>query len=115
MNRLASNLTRFAAAAAFVLVMVALAGCSQRTCSTCTQSATTASCPPGCTKPCCAKPAVTTTAAYNSKCPFSGKPVDPTVTVAYGDKTVAFCCPGCIGRWDKLADADKDAKLAAAK
>lgn len=51
----------------------------------------------------------------NSKCPISGKPVDATKTVSYKDKTVGFCCGNCPANWAKLSDAEKDAKLAAAK
>ncbi len=122
MTRFASVLTRFAAATACLLMVVSLAGCCQKQCSPadCKQcpggcpEASAQKCPQGCTKPCC-KPTTTTSSAVNSTCPFSGKPVNATVTVAYGEKTVAFCCPGCIGRWDGLSDADKSAKLASTK
>ena len=30
-------------------------------------------------------------------------------------KTVGFCCPGCIEKWDALTDAEKTEKLAADK
>ena len=40
----------------------------------------------------------------NSTCPFTGNPVNPEVTIAVGEDTVAFCCGGCRGgfaRWDE--------------
>jgi hypothetical protein len=52
----------------------------------------------------------------NSKCPMKGEPIekgDPTMD--YKGQKVAFCCTGCMGKFAKLSDADKDAKLAAAK
>jgi hypothetical protein len=49
----------------------------------------------------------------NSKCPMMPQdPIDPKVTVKYKGEKVAFCCPGCIGEWNSLSDADKDARLA---
>jgi hypothetical protein len=45
----------------------------------------------------------------NSKCPFSGEPVDTSVTTAYQGGKVAFCCAGCKGKWDKAsAEAKAD-------
>ena len=61
------------------------------------------------------KTAAAGAAPANSKCPITGKAVDNTKTVAYKGKTVGFCCGGCPDKWAKLSDADKDAKLAAAK
>ena len=58
----------------------------------------TKKCAPDCKMPCCAKDAKIA-AAVNSKCPISGMPANPATTVLAGDKTVAFCCPGCIGKW----------------
>ena len=64
----------------------------------------------------CASQNKTTAAApVNAKCPMSGKPVDNTHTVSYKGQTVGFCCGNCPSSWAKLSDADKDAKLAAAK
>ncbi|MFB3891669.1 MAG: hypothetical protein ACE15C_06550 [Phycisphaerae bacterium] len=53
----------------------------------------------------------------NSRCPIMGGAVDPlstpdSLTRTYKGQKVAFCCGGCPGRWDALADADKEAKLA---
>lgn len=47
----------------------------------------------------------------NSKCPISGKAVNPDVTVKYKDVTVGLCCKGCVGAWNKLSDEDKQKKL----
>jgi YHS domain-containing protein len=51
----------------------------------------------------------------NSKCPVSGKSVDPEVTSDYKGGKVAFCCEGCQGKFAKMSDADKASKVAAAK
>jgi PBP1b-binding outer membrane lipoprotein LpoB len=51
----------------------------------------------------------------NSKCPISGKATDPEVTSDYKGSKVAFCCEGCQGKFAKLSDADKAAKVAAAR
>ena len=58
-------------------------------------------------------------AYVNTRCPMMGstiKPdkVTPKVVRSYGGKNVAFCCPGCIGPWEKLSNSAKAAKLAAA-
>jgi hypothetical protein len=55
------------------------------------------------------------TAPVNKTCPVSGKAVNPDATVSYKGQTVGFCCSGCPATWSKMSDADKDAKLAAAK
>ena len=52
----------------------------------------------------------------NTKCPIMGGAIDPakvpaSLTRPYKGKTVAFCCPMCLPAWDKLTDAEKDAKL----
>ena len=56
------------------------------------------------------------TKAVNSVCPMTGEELGsaPGKTVAYHGKTVGFCCAGCATKWDKLTDAEKDAKLATA-
>ena len=52
----------------------------------------------------------------NSKCPMTGEEVDSTSpTMDYKSGKVAFCCPGCEGKFSKLSDADKAAKVTAAK
>ena len=52
----------------------------------------------------------------NTKCPIMGSPINPSkvtegLTRVYNGKKVAFCCGGCPGQWDKLSDAQKDARL----
>jgi hypothetical protein len=65
--------------------------------------------------------APTTAPAYaNTKCPMMDGKIDPAkvtpeLTRVYKGQKVAFCCSGCPAAWDKLTDAEKDAKLAAAK
>jgi hypothetical protein len=54
----------------------------------------------------------------NTKCPIMGGAIDPakvteSLTRVYKDQKVAFCCGMCPGQWDKLTDAQKDAKLRA--
>jgi len=56
----------------------------------------------------------------NNLCPIMGSPINPaTVTKNlirdYKGQKVAFCCAGCPATWDKLTDAQKQVKLAAAK
>jgi hypothetical protein len=57
-------------------------------------------------------------AFVNTKCPIMGGAIDPakvpeSLTRVYKDQKVAFCCGMCPGQWDKLTDAQKDAKLQA--
>lgn len=55
-------------------------------------------------------------ATINTQCLVSGEALDASSpTVDYMGKKVGFCCNNCIAKWDKLSDADKQAKLAAAK
>lgn len=37
----------------------------------------------------------------NSKCPVSGKDVDPTKIFAYKDQKIAFCCGNCLSNFQK--------------
>lgn len=53
-------------------------------------------------------------AAVNSKCPYSGNPVNLSIVADYKGRTVAFCCAGCANKWGKEIDADRDAMLAKA-
>jgi hypothetical protein len=53
----------------------------------------------------------------NDRCPILGSPIDPDHVPAnlirdYKGQKVAFCCAGCPAQWDKLTDAQKQAKLA---
>lgn len=52
----------------------------------------------------------------NAKCPISGKPIDrmncpKELTCMYKDMKIGFCCSNCPPEWNKLTDAEKDAKL----
>ena len=51
----------------------------------------------------------------NTKCPYSGAPVNMSVTRPYHGKTVGFCCADCEKKWDKASDAERDAMLAKCK
>jgi YHS domain-containing protein len=54
-------------------------------------------------KPAAPLPAVAAEAGkpVNDKCPVSGKDIDPTKTVVYEGKTVAFCCENCPKAFEK--------------
>ncbi len=61
----------------------------------------------------------TKSAFVNLRCPIMGTPivpgnVTPDLTREYKGQKVAFCCSMCPPAWDKLTDAEKDAKLKAA-
>ena len=56
----------------------------------------------------------------NNLCPIMGAPINAERVTKnlirdYKGQKVAFCCAGCPATWDKLADAQKQAKLAKAK
>jgi uncharacterized membrane protein len=46
-------------------------------------------------------PASTNSAAVNTQCPVSGKPIDPTKTVLHKGVVVAFCCDDCKAKFEK--------------
>ena len=41
----------------------------------------------------------TNTAAINTVCPVSGKPVDPSKTVVHNGVVIAFCCDDCKAKF----------------
>lgn len=41
-------------------------------------------------------------------------PVDPSVVIDWKGQKVGLCCKGCIPKWEKLTEAEKDAALAKA-
>ncbi len=52
----------------------------------------------------------------NNRCPIMGSPINPNrisknLIRDYKGQKVAFCCAGCPSTWDKLTDAQKQAKL----
>jgi hypothetical protein len=56
----------------------------------------------------------------NNRCPLMGSPIKPDKVTKnlirdYKGQKVAFCCAGCPSKWDKLTDAEKQAKLAKVK
>lgn len=51
----------------------------------------------------------------NQLCPIMGSAVtEDGGTTEFDGKLVGFCCPSCDGKWSKLSDTNKAAKLAAA-
>ena len=54
-------------------------------------------------------------ALVNTKCPISGKDIDPEKTLEWNGKTIGLCCPMCKGTWDALSEEEKAQKLASAK
>jgi hypothetical protein len=104
--------------------------CASKKCSKpCKNADGSKKCGKDCKKPCCAKKTASkcgskkgcgskakkSASAGAGNCPISGNPADSTITASYNGKTVAFCCKGCIGKWNALSDDDKAAKLASAK
>lgn len=54
--------------------------------------------------------------ANNYRCPIMGSPikmdtVNENLIRLYNGRKVAFCCASCPAEWDKLSDADKQAKV----
>jgi hypothetical protein len=52
----------------------------------------------------------------NAYCPMTGKKLDTTKldasrTREFEGKMIGFCCPHCPPSWDKLSDAEKEARL----
>ncbi|MDT8303090.1 MAG: hypothetical protein RQ760_16545 [Sedimentisphaerales bacterium] len=52
----------------------------------------------------------------NNRCPIMGSPINintvaENLTRYFKGRKVAFCCAGCPSEWDKLTDAQKEAKL----
>ena len=56
----------------------------------------------------------------NNRCPIMGSPINPSKVTknlvrTYMGQKVAFCCAGCPSTWDKLTNAQKQAKLVKVK
>ena len=54
----------------------------------------------------------------NSRCPIMGSAINldsvaANLTRDYKGQKIGFCCAGCPSAWDKLTDAEKQAKLSA--
>jgi ribosomal protein S20 len=64
----------------------------------------------------CMKENIEKMPCINNICPITGKPFDmmdrpkDCIRMHKGRK-IGFCCPGCPSQWDKMTDAEKDAKL----
>jgi hypothetical protein len=58
-----------------------------------------------------AEPSGLTAKPVNTTCPIMGGKIDPALTRHFKGQTVAFCCGMCFGKWDKLNDQEKQAKL----
>jgi hypothetical protein len=41
-------------------------------------------------------------------------PVDPNIVVDWKGQKVSFCCKGCLPKWDKLTESERDAAVAKA-
>ena len=67
-----------------------------------------------------AAPVVAAGKFVNVRCPITGGSIDPAKATEatirdYKGQKVAFCCPMCPPKWDKMTDAQKDAALAKVK
>lgn len=52
-------------------------------------------------------------AAMNSVCPISGEAIEAgSPSVDYMGHKVAFCCDNCVGKWNKMDDAARQAAYA---
>jgi hypothetical protein len=81
-------------------------------------SNSSAKAPPATTATSAGKPAPAVAKVVNTKCPIMGGAVDPktvadALTREFKGQKVGFCCGGCPAQWDKLSDAEKEAKLKA--
>ena len=53
-------------------------------------------------------------AAVNAVCPMMpSHEIDTTCTSEWNGQTIAFCCEGCVPKWEALSDEEKATKLAA--
>ena len=96
----------FAVGLTTVLIAAMGAGCSRTTPTDSSESSSKQS--PG------------TNQVVNTICPMMGMRVDPgNVPVdlirEFKGQKVGFCCASCPGKWDALTNAQKEAKLAAAR
>lgn len=89
--------------ASFALACAVAGGCANSQCADETEDAAKCAAP---------KPGTITTA--NTMCAVNpNDPVDPSLTgVEWKGQKIGFCCKGCIPRWNKMTDAQKDAAVA---
>ena len=63
----------------------------------------------------CMAPKPGTITSVNQYCVMvNADPVNPEVVTQWKGQTVGFCCNGCVPKWEKLTEAQKDAALAKA-
>jgi len=65
------------------------------------------------------KAATSKSAVVNARCPTTGEALSPegvseNLTRDHKGRKIGFCCHGCLAEWDRLTDAEKDARLAKA-
>ena len=111
---------------AFTLIVLALGGVGMLLASNAGAGGTDSCCPGTCpaqSRACCpgekgpAGPAPQAAAGtVNDRCPIMGGKIDPAnvpdaLTREFKGQKVGFCCGGCPAAWDKLSDAQKQAKL----
>ncbi|MCB9844599.1 MAG: hypothetical protein H6811_01235 [Phycisphaeraceae bacterium] len=61
------------------------------------------------------QPAAPDTRSVNSRCTFTGKPVDPRLNVTYKGTTIGFCSQGTFERFMAMDEAQRDAVAAKAR
>ena len=60
----------------------------------------------------CSSDGMASGGVINANCPISGNPVSADVrTLSFQGKEIGFCCAGCVGKFAKLTDAEKAAKI----
>lgn len=115
MNSSRSIVTTFAIAT-LALSAFALTGCASQ------KSDSSAGAKPAGSTQTAAQPKTPTPAptasmgVMNTKCPIvPDHKASSDVLVDFQGQKVALCCKGCLSSWNKLSDAEKAAKVAAAK
>lgn len=64
---------------------------------------------------CNSTPPATNGKAMNATCPVSGKALETGSPVTTFDgKTIGFCCNNCVGKFNGMPNADKQAKITGA-
>jgi hypothetical protein len=72
-------------------------------------------CGPDEDKQVCESPKAGTIVTVNEYCAVNNNdPVDPAIIREWKGQKVGFCCKGCLPRWAKMSDAEKDAAVASA-
>jgi len=67
-------------------------------------------------EPGCKQPKGGTIITVNHYCPVQNDdPVDPAIGfVEWKGQKIGFCCKGCLPKWKKMTDAEKDAAVSVA-